>query len=501
MDNTADLKLLLASRYPLIVAAMREEARFLEILGRAAASLGLPVWVWSATRGLSRLGGEPQYGTMEPLKALEAIAQFTDPAVFVFVDPAAALENPLVVRRVKELAQSPRPGQTIVVAGARPISVPEWQGLALTWTLKPPSREEIEALVRRSLEDLRARHFPVSLDEDGIVAFVDALRGLSVVEAERLIQQAAVRDGAICAEDLKFLRSKKARLLGAAGALELIEADLGTLDSVGGLDRLKDWLRTRGRALEPAAQKFGLQPPRGVLITGVPGCGKSLVSKTLARSWNLPLVLLDVGRLYGPYVGESEGRLREALDTVEAMAPVVLWIDEIEKGFASGGAGDGGVSQRILGTFLRWMQDRPAGVFIVATSNDVSALPPELLRKGRFDEVFFVDLPGPEEREQIFSLQLSAHERVPSSFDLRALADAADGFSGAEIEASVVGALYRAYAAGGELTTTEILDELAATVPLSRTRVEDVARLRAWAASRAVPARSHSPLAHPAKAV
>lgn len=501
MDNTADLRLLLASRYPLIVATMKEETRFIDILVRAAATLHLSVWVWSSARGIARVGGDPQYGTSDPGKALDFIADYPEPAVFVMADAQPALENPLVIRRIKEIAQQARPGLTLVVTGARATIPPEWQGLALAWTLKPPSKDELTALLHRSLDDLAARNFPVKVDKDSLEAFVEALRGLSVTEAERLIQQAAVRDGAITWEDLAFLRTAKARLLEAAGALELIEADNGSLDHVGGLERLKEWLATRGRAFEPAAQAFGLEPPRGVLITGVPGCGKSLTAKTLARTWNLPLVLLDVARIYGPYVGESEGRVREALDTVEAMAPVVLWIDEIEKGFAAGGGADGGVSQRVLGAFLRWMQDRPAGVFIIATSNDVAALPPELLRKGRFDEVFFVDLPHIDEREQIFRLHLSNRARDAAGFDLHALGAASEGFSGAEIEAAIVGALYRAYSSGGELTTNEILAELRESVPLARTRAEDVARLRAWAATRAVPAQSAGPKPEAARAV
>lgn len=273
-----------------------------------------------------------------------------------------------------------------------------------------------------------------------------------------------------------------------AGALEVVTADGGSLADVGGLDRLKEWLNLRGRAFEPAAKRFGLQPPRGVLITGVPGCGKSLVAKMLARSWDLPLVLLDVSSLYGPYVGESEGRLRDALATAEAMAPVVVWVDEIEKAFAAPGGGDGGVSQRILGEILRWMQERPDGVFVVATSNNVTAVPPELLRKGRFDEIFFVDLPTETERAQIFTIQLAKRNRDPKAFVLDALVAASEGFSGAEIEAAVVGAMYRAYAASDELETADVIAELGATIPLSRARAEEITAIRAWARTRAVPA-------------
>jgi SpoVK/Ycf46/Vps4 family AAA+-type ATPase len=230
----------------------------------------------------------------------------------------------------------------------------------------------------------------------------------------------------------------------------------------------------------------GLDPPRGVLLTGVPGCGKSLVAKTLANTWALPLVLLDPSRLYSKYIGESEQRLNAALSTVEAMAPAVLWIDEIEKGLASSGDADGGVSRRLLGTFLRWMQERGGDVFMVATANDVSALPPELLRRGRFDEIFFVDLPGTDERAEILSVHLTKRERDPQDFDLTRLVAASEGFSGAELETVVVGALYRALAADNALTTADLMKELEATVPLSISRHEEIDALRAWADGRAV---------------
>jgi SpoVK/Ycf46/Vps4 family AAA+-type ATPase len=488
MDNTDDLRLLLASRYPLIVAEMQDEERFMDILRRAASEVGAPVWTWSVTTGLRREGFDPQYGTTDPVRALDFIAQLDGPGVFVLADIHPHLENPAVVRRVKEIAQAARPGQTVVLTAPRRVLPPELSGLALPWTLKPPAREEIEGLVRRTLDDLAARNFPVSLDRAGIDSLVEALRGLSRMEAERLIRQAAMRDGAIAPADVEFVRAAKADLLQAGGVLELVQGEARSLDQVGGMEHLKEWLRLRGRALEPRAAAFGLDPPRGVLLTGVPGCGKSLIAKSLARTWNLPLVLLDPARLYGPYVGESEQRLADALRTVEAMAPVVVWIDEIEKGFASGGTGDGGVSRRLVGTFLRWMQDRPAGIFLVATCNDVESLPPELLRKGRFDEVFFVDLPEVAEREEIFRVHLGRRGHDPAGFDLAALAAASEGFSGAEIEAAAVGALYRAYAASGELTTDELLAELAGTVPLSRSREEDVSRLRTWASGRALAA-------------
>jgi SpoVK/Ycf46/Vps4 family AAA+-type ATPase len=317
---------------------------------------------------------------------------------------------------------------------------------------------------------------------------VDSLRGLSVAESSQLLQEAMLNDGKVDAADVEFLRKARADLLQSDGVLEMVESTAGTLDNVGGMPHLKEWLSVRSRAFEAKARDFGLDPPRGVLLTGVPGCGKSLVAKTLAMTWHMPLMLLDPARLYGQYVGQSEQRLAECLRTVEALAPAILWIDEIEKGLAASSDGDAGVSQRLRGTFLRWMQDRPAGVFLVATCNDPTSLPAEFLRRGRFDEIFFVDLPAEPERVQIFGLHLARRKRDPAAYDTAALGKSTGGFSGAEIEAVVVGALYRAFAANADLTQEALQQEVTATVPLSRSRAEDIARLRDWAKSRTIPA-------------
>ncbi len=449
----------------------------------------MPVWTWSSARGLARDGHGPQYGTVDAKQALGFIAELAGPAVFVFADARTVLQtDPVLVRRIKELAAEAGKGQTFVLVAPRSALPPELEGVALAWELRPPTAEEMEALVRATAEDLAARKIPVALDDAAIRGLAEALRGLSASEAGQLLRRAALRDGRLADDDVAFVRAGKAELLEAGGPLELIDGEAGTLEAVGGMGRLKEWLRLREKAMGADAREFGLDAPRGVLLTGVPGCGKSLVAKTLARTWEMPLVLLDPARLFGPYVGETEGRLQDALRTVEAMAPCVLWVDEIEKGFAAGGEGDSGVSKRLLGSFLRWMQDRPEGVFLVATCNDVASLPAELLRKGRFDEVFFVDLPGPEEREVILRLHLTKRKREPAGFDLPRLAAACEGFSGAEIEAAIVGGLYRAYADGAELTTESLLEELANTVPLSRARAEDIEALRAWASTRTVPA-------------
>jgi SpoVK/Ycf46/Vps4 family AAA+-type ATPase len=262
------------------------------------------------------------------------------------------------------------------------------------------------------------------------------------------------------------------------------------LDDVGDLRGLKAWLEKRRKAFTPEAKEFGIPAPRGILLLGVQGCGKSLAAKAVAKTWGLPLLRLEPGRLFDKFIGESEKNLDRALATAERMAPCVLMIDEIEKGFASvvSSESDGGLSRRILGRLLGWLQEREAPVFLVATCNQITALPTELMRKGRFDEIFFIDLPALDERRQIFTVHLTHRHRDPAAFDLAALAEASDGFSGAEIEQAVVSALYTAFARGGELATEHILEEIKATRPLSVTRAEDVASLREWARGRAVPA-------------
>jgi AAA+ superfamily predicted ATPase len=487
MGADADLRTLLASRYPLLIVESRDEPHFMRLVRFAADVVGAPLWKWSATEGLARVGYAPQFGTADPNRALAFVQEITGPGVFVFADAQPLLADRMVLRRVKEIAQASRRGQTLVVTGTGHAIPDELADLALPWVEPPPSPEELESMIRGLLEDLAVARVAVAIGPAELHGLVSAVRGMSMGEAERLIRRASADDGHLDAADVERIRKMRAATARETGSLEIVDAR-AALDDVGGMEHLKEWLAVRAKAVAADAAALGIDPPRGILLTGVPGCGKSMMAKAVAQAWGLPLALLDPARLFGSYVGESEQRLQRALEQADAMAPVVLWIDEIEKGFSEGGEADGGVSQRLLGTFLRWMQERQPGVFLVATSNDVRRLPAEFLRKGRFDEVFFVDLPGADERAGIFRTHLVRRHRDQSKFDLGALAAASDGFSGAEIEAAVVGALYRAFGAGSELTTDSILAEVRGTVPLSRSRSEDVVRLRAWAAERAVAA-------------
>jgi hypothetical protein len=490
MDATGDLRSLLISRHHLIVARADDETRFMGHLRLAASGAGLPVWTWSATRGLARDGQSSQANTTSAAGAIGFIAEIKGPGVFVFHDVGHALEDHATLRAFKEQALGGTPAQTLVLAGADIVVPEELRGLALLWTLEPPSDAEVHRLVSETMEELRTRHFAeIDLPHERARELAESLKGLSLPEAQRLILRATLEDGRLDAEDIPRMREAKAELLAEDGVLSLVPTQEGGLDHVGGLENLKEWLALRGRGFSPEAKSYGLDPPRGVLLIGVPGCGKSLVAKTLARTWGMPLVSLDPGAIFGSFVGESEARLRRALSAIGSMAPVVVWVDEIEKGFAaSASARDGGVSQRVLGGFLRWLQERHGDVFLVATCNDVESLPPELLRRGRFDETFFVDLPGTVERQEILRLHLARRRRDPSAFDLATLASVTDGYSGAELEGIVVGALYRAFASDRELDDGSLREEASQTVPLSRIRAEDIARLRAWSQGRSVPA-------------
>jgi SpoVK/Ycf46/Vps4 family AAA+-type ATPase len=318
-------------------------------------------------------------------------------------------------------------------------------------------------------------------------ALIRGLAGLTLNQARQALAYAVLEDGRLTVDDLQHIVDRKAQLIHDGGLLEFYPLEENRFE-IGGFAALRTWLDRVHVGFEAAARAVNLPPPRGILLVGIQGCGKSLAAKYVARCWRMPLLKLDAGRLYDKYIGESEKNLHRVTGLAESMAPAVLWIDEIEKGFAQGGAeADGGVSQRLLASFLTWLQERKAQVFIVATANDFDALPPELLRKGRFDEIFFVDLPDAAERDTIIRIHLRLRRQDPDRVDLGAVVAATGGFSGAEIEQAVIGALYRALHDQQALSTSLLLDEVRATVPLSVTRHEDVERLRAMAKGRFVP--------------
>ncbi len=493
MDVPArDLAILFRSRNPLVICETVEEKRFEALVRAVAGELDFPVATWSAASGLSPCHPADAAGTTDLGVALREIRAATGDGVWLLKDPQAHLENAATLRALRETAQEfAGSTRTLVLVGPSMPPKPELDDLEVRFELELPGPDELRQLVADTIRRL-ARDSPgtrVELSREDLVGLVSDLQGLTMFEAERALARAVVEDNALSSADRAGIRESKKALVESGGLLDFVAAPEG-LDQIGGLERLKKWIATRRVGFFPRPGEKPLEPPKGILLLGVQGCGKSLAAKAVASSWGLPLLALDAGRLLAPYIGESERNLRDAFKRVERIAPCVLWVDEIEKAFVSvrSNESDGGVSKRLLGALLTWMQDRTEKIFLVATANSVEDLPPELIRKGRVDEIFFVDLPGLTARQEIFRLHLAKRGAAPDRFDLALLADASRGFSGAEIEQVIVSALYESRAAGIALDTASILVSLRSTRPLSVVRAEKIAALRAWAAERCVPA-------------
>ncbi|MGE3191583.1 MAG: AAA family ATPase, partial [Vicinamibacterales bacterium] len=458
-----DIKTLVLSMHPLVTIETVEEERVETLLGAAAADLGLPLFTWTVTHGLRKVpDGQAIYGTTDPLVLLKHLRALSVEAIFHLKDLLVHLDRAAPVRALRDVAQAyQRSRATLVLSGPSITLPPDLAHLAVPVRLHLPGPDELGRVLTSVVSSLRRTHAAhVQLPPGGRDLVVNALSGLTLNQARQVLARLVLDQGRLAADDVPALLQRKAELIEDGGLLEYLPPDANHFE-LGGFDRLKAWLRRAAVGFSPEARALNLDPPKGVLLVGVQGCGKSLAARVIARDWQLPLLKLDAARLYDKYIGESEKNLARALELAERLAPVVLWIDEIEKAFAVSGSGDGdgGVSRRLLGTFLTWLQERKDGVFIAATANDVFALPPEFLRKGRFDEIFFVDLPGPAERETIFGIHLGLRRQDPGAFDLPALAAAADGFSGAEIEQAVIAALYRALDQKTGLDTSLLIAE------------------------------------------
>jgi hypothetical protein len=490
-----ELKTLMLSRHTAIAVETAEEERADALLAEVARETNLTVFDWTITQGLVRRpGAQAVYGTQDPARMLASIQDLSVEGVFVLKDFGPHLSTPTVARAFRELIDqlgAPQRLSTIVLLGTS-IELPsEIAPATVRYELRLPGREEYERVVADVVTSLQATgRADVRLDAGDFDAFASALCGLTLNQARQAVAQVAIDDGVLTREDLERVIEIKARALREGSLLEYFPP-AGARVELGGFANLQRWLDRARVAFSAQAAELGIPAPKGVLLVGVQGCGKSLAAKVIARQWQQPLLKLDFSSVYDKYIGESEKNLRHALQTAEAMAPAVLWIDEIEKGLGPAGDqdADGGLSRRLFGTFLTWLQEKEAGVFVVASANDLSALPPELLRKGRFDEIFFVDLPDAGERAEILRIHLRLRKQNPASFDLEQVAAAADGFSGAELEQVASASLLLALQDQQPLTTERILHELSATVPLSRSRREDVERLRALARERFVPVR------------
>ncbi|MHC5012172.1 MAG: AAA family ATPase [Planctomycetota bacterium] len=492
MDAAHDLELLVRSRHPLVVVETAEEDRLQELLQEVAGGLALGFHVWTLSEGIHLAGATGRlYDTRDPLKALDNLPTVQDHGIWWFKDLHHYLDDPRVLRKLRDLSHL-RPGQRrTLVLSAPSITLPaELEKLAARYRLSPPSEDDLRRLVHGVVQDLSRRSaVRVEIDDAQYRRLIAGLKGLTRFEAERALTRAVLEDAALTGEDVEAVQRAKRELLARDGVLEYMPPDADAVP-LGGLDRFKAWLRDRKGAFTAEAKRFGLTPPKGVILLGVQGCGKTMAARAVADAWSLPLLRMELGRLYDKYVGETEKNLDRALHLAEHMAPCVLLVDEIEKGLAGSDSADAdaGIARRVLGRLLGWLQDRAASVFVVATCNRVGDLPPEILRKGRFDEIFFVDLPAPAERREILATHVTARGRRPEDFDLDALAQRSQGFSGAELEQAIVSGLYAAFARGGDLDTELLAAEIEGTRPLSVTRREEIDALRAWASGRAVPA-------------
>jgi len=497
-----ELEVLIRARYPVIYVVSWEEERVEWCLRQIAEKREKNLYVWTVTQGIVKSGVEPQQtkmgggNTADPLAALDAVIQQVQPAIYLFKDfhrfTVDDRCNLAVIRRLRDAAYHLRDTykSLVIVAPSLRIS----QELAKDVTVVEfglPTMADLDQLLDRIIDDVKdTPQVQIDLDADARERLLHAAGGLTLKEAENVFAKTLVLNGKLDANDVSVIFSEKQQIIKKSGLLEYYEAS-EDFNQVAGLDNLKQWLVKRSVAFTDRATRFGLSPPRGVMLLGVQGCGKSLCAKAVASLWNLPLLRFDLGQMFSSLVGSSEENVRRALQTAESVAPVILWVDEIDKALAGSSdfaGSDAGTSTRVFGTLLTWLSEKASPVFVICTANQIAHLPPELLRKGRLDEIFFVDLPSESERVEVLRIHLQKRGRDPAAFDLPALARASEGFSGAEIEEAVISALFDAFSEQGELSTELIQKTLGETVPLSKTMNEEMGRLRSWASGRARPA-------------
>lgn len=500
LDRRDEIILLIKAKYPILYIIAWEERRIEDILREVARERRKKLYGWTLTDGILPLDdfdGPPiDPATQNPLRALDFIAHSNESAIFVlkdfhpFLDEQRAIpEQPVIVRRLRDITNELKHSYKTLIILAPILRFPvelEKDITVLDYAL--PTVTELEKSLERVVLAAREIHgVRLRLDDAEREKVLKAARGLTCTECENVLAKSIVLSRRL---DVNLIVAEKKQIIRRARVLEYFEAN-EDMSYVGGMPLLKDWLGKRGLAFSERARQFGLPEPKGLLLLGVQGAGKSLVAKAIANQWQFPLLRLDLGSLFSEMVGSSEQNMRAALALAESVAPCILWLDELEKGLAgtaSSHLSDAGTTARVFGSFLTWMQEKTAPVFVVATSNDISILPPEILRKGRFDELFFIDLPALDERAEIFAIHLARRGRNPLSFDLTLLADKSEGLSGAEIEQVVISGLYEAFEAGHDLQNEDILKSLSTIVPLSRTMETQISALRNWARAHARPA-------------
>ena len=491
MEDLHELETLLKSPMPLIVVETHEESRVIDLFQRLVRRLPTLLYKWTVTEGLQRLDVDmpPQRHNSKTAELLSQIKVTKIPGIYLLLDFHPFLDDPVTVRMLKDIAQFNEGGGHTIVIVSHDVPIPEeLKSYTALFELSMPTRQRLHDIVREeasrwSSQNKNAR---VKSDQRTLDLLVEHLRGLPQIDVRRLVRKAIENDGALNGKDLQKIMDKKFELLSQDGVLSF-EYETAAFAEVGGLAALKRWLLIRKKVFTDAAPPKGLDRPKGVMLLGVQGGGKSLAAKAVAGNWGVPLLRLDFGTLYNKFYGETERNLRDALKTAEVMSPCVLWIDEIEKGISTND-NDSGTSRRVLGTLLTWMAENEQRVFIVATANDIESLPPELIRKGRLDEIFFVDLPDRKTRSEIFRIHLHKRDLDGSAMDTELLAEESKGFAGAGIEQAVVSALYSAHAEGAPLTSQHLVTELKRTRPISVVMAEKIQALRSWAQGRTVSA-------------
>ena len=497
MNLQTEIETLIRARYPILYIVSSEETRVQNVVTAIAQRRQKKVFEWSFSTGIVPAGTSLQSqkhrnaATKDPLNALDQVIEQVEPAIFIFKDfhPFLTKNNFAVIRKLKEIALHLKNSFKTVILVSPTMEIPAELEKEITVLNFPlPQREDLAELLDRIIQDVRQfKQVKIDLDDAGRERLLQAALGLTLSEAENVFAKIIVKDERLSGADVNEVFAEKQQIIRKSGLLEYYATN-ENFSHVGGLTVLKDWLQKRAVTFTDEARNFGLPAPKGILILGVQGCGKSLCAKAVSTMWQQPLLRFDMGRMFGSLVGSSEENVRRAIAVAESVAPAILWVDEIDKAFAgsqSSGGTDGGTTARVFGTFLTWLSEKTAPVFVVATANDISQLPPELLRKGRLDEIFFVDLPSETEREEVFRIHLTKRGRDPEKFDVPLLVEASRNFSGAEVEEAIVSALYDAFYAGEELATEHVLAALKETVPLAKTMEEQINRLRHWAEGRA----------------
>jgi len=489
MSNLIEqISLYVKSRYPILYLVTSEESRAEKLVRRAAEANRKDCFFWTSTQGYH---STDKFGQKTDAKsALDAILNYTGPGLFILKDFHPFFTDPVNIRKLRDIVISLKKSFKTVIIVSPVLELPPELETSITLIDVPlPSFDELRSILFHLIKPLvSAKKIVSKLDNPLVEKIINSARGLTETEAENLFAKMIVSRKTLDENVLQMVVAEKKNVIQKSGLLEYYDFS-EDIDTVGGLEKLKIWLKQRGLAFSQKARDFGLPEPKGILLLGVQGCGKSLAAKATSTLWNLPLLKLDVGKIFDSYIGSSEKNIREAIKVAEALSPNILWMDEIDKAFSGMGAaqssGDSGTSARVFGTFLTWMQEKQSPVFVLATANNIDSLPPELLRKGRFDEIFFINLPEPGERESIFQIHLRKRNRDPGKFDVKAFTEKTEGFTGSEIEQLIISGLYHAFSKNRDLIDDDIFHEINETVPLSVTYQEKIEELSRWAKTRA----------------